>query len=44
VRFIGEDINSGHLTNHLEDPRSILTTLFSGHGAHNNFVEKHRTP
>jgi hypothetical protein len=37
VRFIGEDINSGHLTNHLEDPRSILTALVSGHRAHNNF-------
>jgi hypothetical protein len=32
VRLISENINSGHLTNHLEDPRGILTTLVCGHG------------
>jgi hypothetical protein len=36
VRLIGENVNSGHLTNHLEDPRGILTTLVCGHGAHND--------
>jgi hypothetical protein len=38
VRLIGENINSGHLTNHLEDPRGTLTTLVCGHGAHNNLL------
>jgi hypothetical protein len=38
VTFIGENVNSCHLTNHLEDSRSILTTLFCRHGAHNNFL------
>jgi hypothetical protein len=38
VTFIGENINSRHLTNHLEDPRSILATLVCRHGAHNNFL------
>jgi hypothetical protein len=37
VRLVGENINPRHLTNHLEDPRSILATLVGGHGAHNNF-------
>jgi hypothetical protein len=36
VRLVGENVNSGHLTNHLEDPRGILTTLVCGHRAHNN--------
>jgi hypothetical protein len=38
VTFIGENVNSRHLTNHLEDPRSILTTLVCRHRAHNNFL------
>jgi hypothetical protein len=38
VRLIGENINYGDLTNHLEDPRGILTTLVCGHGAHNNLL------
>jgi hypothetical protein len=38
VRFIGENINSGHLMYHFEDPRAILTTLVCGHGAHNNLL------
>jgi hypothetical protein len=38
VRLVGENINSRHLTNHLEDPRSILATLVGGHGTHNNFL------
>jgi hypothetical protein len=38
VRLVGENINPRHLTNHLEDPRSILATLVGGHGAHNNFL------
>jgi hypothetical protein len=35
MRLVGENVNSGHLTNHLGDPRGILTTLVCGHGAHN---------
>jgi hypothetical protein len=31
VSLVGENINSGHLTYHLEDPRGILTALVSGH-------------
>jgi hypothetical protein len=38
VRFIGENVNTDHLTNQLEDPRSILTTFVCEHGAHNNFL------
>jgi hypothetical protein len=38
VRLVLENINPRHLTNHLEDPRSILATLVGGHGAHNNFL------
>jgi hypothetical protein len=38
VTFIGENVNSRHLTNHLEDPRNILTTLVCVHEAHNNFL------
>jgi hypothetical protein len=38
VRLVGENINSRHLTNHLEDPRSILATLVGGYGAHNDFL------
>jgi hypothetical protein len=38
VMFIGENLNSGHLTNHLEDPRGLLITLVCGHGAHNNLL------
>jgi hypothetical protein len=36
VRLVGENVNSGHLTNHLENPKGILTTLVSRHGAHND--------
>jgi hypothetical protein len=36
VRLVGENVNSGHLTNHLENPRDVLTTLVSGHRAHND--------
>jgi hypothetical protein len=38
VRLIGENVNAGHLTNHLEDPRGILTTLVSRHEAHNDLL------
>jgi hypothetical protein len=38
VRLIGENVNAGHLTNHLEYPRGILTTLVSGHGTHNDLL------
>jgi hypothetical protein len=38
VSLVGENINSRHLTNHLEDPRSILATLVGGHGTHNDFL------
>jgi hypothetical protein len=38
MRLIGENVNVGHLTNHLEDPRGILTTLVSEHGAHNDLL------
>jgi hypothetical protein len=38
VRLIGENINSRHLTYHIEDPRGILTTLVCGHRAHNNLL------
>jgi hypothetical protein len=38
MSLVGEDINSRHLTNHLEYPRSILATLVGGHGAHNDFL------
>jgi hypothetical protein len=37
MSLFGEDINSCHLTGHLEYPRSILATLVGGHGAHNDF-------
>jgi hypothetical protein len=38
MSLVGEDINSRHLTNHLEYPRSILATLVGGHGTHNDFL------
>jgi hypothetical protein len=38
VRLVGENVNSGHLTNHLENPRGILTTLVSGHREHNDLL------
>jgi hypothetical protein len=38
VRLVRENINPHHLTNHLEDPRSILATLVGGHRAHNDFL------
>jgi hypothetical protein len=38
VRLVGENVNSGHLTYHLKDPRGILTTLVCGHGAHNDLL------
>jgi hypothetical protein len=38
VSLVGENINSRHLTNHLEDPRSILATLVGGHRTHNDFL------
>jgi hypothetical protein len=38
VRFVGENVNAGHLTNHLENPRGILTALVSGHRAHNDLL------
>jgi hypothetical protein len=38
VGLVGEDVNSRHLTNHLEYPRGILATLVGGHGAHNDFL------
>jgi hypothetical protein len=38
VSLVRENINSRHLTNHLEDPRSILATLIGGHGTHNDFL------
>jgi hypothetical protein len=31
VRLVGENVNSGHLTYHLENPRGILTSLVSRH-------------
>jgi hypothetical protein len=31
VSLVGENVNSGDLTYHFEDPRGILTTLVSGH-------------
>jgi hypothetical protein len=37
VGLVHATVNSGDLTNHLEDPRSILATLVCGHGAHNYF-------
>jgi hypothetical protein len=40
VSLVGENINSRHLTNHLEDPRSILATLVGGHRTHNDFLPK----
>jgi hypothetical protein len=38
MSLVGEDINSRHLTNHLENPRGILATLVGGHGAHKHFL------
>jgi hypothetical protein len=38
MSLVGENINSRHFTNHLEDPRSILATLVGGHGTHNDFL------
>jgi hypothetical protein len=38
VRLVGGNVNSGHLTYHLEDPRGILTTLVCGHGGHNDLL------
>jgi hypothetical protein len=38
MRLVGENVNHGHLTNHLENPRGILTTLVSGHRAHNDLL------
>jgi hypothetical protein len=38
MSLVGEDINSRHLTNHLEYPRSILATLVGGDGTHNDFL------
>jgi hypothetical protein len=38
MSLVGENINSCHLTNHLEDPWSILATLVGGHGTHNDFL------
>jgi hypothetical protein len=38
VRLVGENVNAGHLTNHLENPRGILTALVSGHEAHNDLL------
>jgi hypothetical protein len=32
VSLVGKNINSHHLTNHLEDSRCILATLFGRHG------------
>jgi hypothetical protein len=34
VSLVGENVNSGHLTYHPEDPRGILTALVSRYGAH----------
>jgi hypothetical protein len=31
VSLVGKNVNSSHLTYHLEDPRSILTALVKGH-------------
>jgi hypothetical protein len=31
VSLVGENVNSGHLTYHLEDLRGILTALIRGH-------------
>jgi hypothetical protein len=36
VRLVGENINPGHLTNHLENPWGVLTTLVRRHGANND--------
>jgi hypothetical protein len=38
VRLISENINSSHLTYHLENPRSIVTTLVCRHRAHNDLL------
>jgi hypothetical protein len=38
VRLIGENVNSGHLANHLKNSRGILTTLVSRNGAHNDLL------
>jgi hypothetical protein len=38
VRLIGENINSGNLTYHLENPRGILTTFVGGYGAYNDLL------
>jgi hypothetical protein len=38
MRLVSENVNASHLTNHLEDPRGILTTLVSGHKAHNDLL------
>jgi hypothetical protein len=38
VRLVNENINAGHLTNHLENPRGILTTFVRGSGAHNDLL------
>jgi hypothetical protein len=38
MSLVGENINSRHLTNHLEYPRSILATLVGGYGTHNDFL------
>jgi hypothetical protein len=38
MSLVGENINSRRLTNHLEDPRSILATLVGGHRTHNDFL------
>jgi hypothetical protein len=40
VRLVSENVNLGNLTNHPKIPRSILATLVSGHGAHNDFFSK----
>jgi hypothetical protein len=37
VRLVSKNVNLGNLTNHPKDPRSILATFVSGHGAHNDF-------
>jgi hypothetical protein len=31
VSLVGEYVNSGHLTYHIEDPRGILIAQVSGH-------------
>jgi hypothetical protein len=36
VRLVGENVNFGDLTNHLENLRSILATLLCRHGAHDD--------